>query len=1369
MHRILLCLPLLLCPAAASAQLSEMAAPKPPRAVDLPDGFAQQVVADGLTGATGLAVLPDGRILVTEQTGTLRVVRDDRLLPEPALTLTNLDSLWERGLIGVEVDPHFADNGFVYLLYVAADPFPHHRLARFTMAGDRVDPGSETLLLGGDDQRTLGGGVPAGHQGGGVRFGADGMLYAAVGEQTAGSPSQRLDTFQGKVLRVAPDGTIPADNPFFAAADGKYRAIYARGLRNPFALSVGPDDAMWVTDVGGSKWEEINRLVPGGNYGWPRAEGFSADPGLVNPVHAYADGGAKSISAGLWAGPPDARRYYFADYMQNWVRFVEPGVLETAGPFAANLTGPVALAEEAEGALLILCRNAWVKDGGFRPNTGVVHRVFDPAATARPAPRITRHAADLTVADGDAATFTVAADGENLSHRWERDGEELRGAAGPTLGLPRVTVADDGAAFRCVVGGGADVDEAGGGRTLVAGRTARLRVEPYRGSAKEFAGPRFDAPADGLYRFTLASPASGSDTGAKLLVAGKEVASLGPFGGRTADGAVALRAGPHPVLFVGADATVAATGPDGAAVSFAVAPVDADAVGPTGRPVNLTAHVPADPADLPPRLSQLGLFADLSTLEPAAGVVPYSVASPLWSDGAAKRRWVVLPGESAVGFDPAEPWSFPAGTVFVKHFEVGTPPRRLETRVMRADGDGSGWGATYRWGDDPAEAALVPAAGSTETVNFSADGRASSLPWTYPSRTDCLRCHTANAGFTLGVVARQLHGPLDHASPGDFFADAAGGGRRQLDRWRDAGLFDVPPSDAALAAAPRLADPHDASADLGRRARSYLDANCAMCHRPGGARGAFDLRATTPPAESGLIGATPYSADLGVEGAAAVVPGVPTKSTVSLRMHRRGGPFAMPPLATAVPDAAALAVVDAWIKSLAVPHLSVPPGDEGRGARDEGDDERSRRSPEIEDVASTPVRRPSSPAGKFFAVHEYTPGPENPKPNDRFRVNSPEASLHPEHGGRSEVRGNGMLQIDFPHDPRTLAGVRLAVDLWAGHPGTTNRRVTLNGRSTYPLPGPPGGRCGHAHPVLDLKRTDVVNGWNSVQFACDDGDSFWGHFIVDRAALLAELPPGHDVLRDAGLTDFRVRSIMAGFRGKPEMLLLLSEIPAGFRDRVESVTYTARYRGYDEDGSGDGSAVEDGWHGFVKDGEPVGAVGTAAVAPFAVEWDRSMLPARADVAVRATVRFSPRAPDAPPFVYVSPDLPAPPVREREDATVTIHPAADMPEPFWSRADEPESCTVTLPDDFDPAAVERAELHVVIWDGGSGSTKHPVTLNGTPLPVVGGGNHDTLYRVVALDPAALRPGANEFTVRADTTHHGIEVLSPGPAIVVRTRR
>ena len=255
--------------------------------IALPPGFVRETVAEGITGATALAVAPDGRVFVCEQVGRLRIVDGGRLLPEPFATL-EVDDHWERGLLGVTLDPDFAHNGFVYTVSVAPSPYPHHRISRFKADGNRAESGREVILFEGDDQSTLGGNVPAGHQGGAIHFGRDGKLYVALGEQTAGAPSQRLDSLLGKILRLNPDGSIPEDNPLLDRSEGKYRAIWAYGCRNVFTFAVQPGTGLiLLNDVGGEA-EEINVGRPGANYGWPIVEHGPTDrTGVVGPIHWY--------------------------------------------------------------------------------------------------------------------------------------------------------------------------------------------------------------------------------------------------------------------------------------------------------------------------------------------------------------------------------------------------------------------------------------------------------------------------------------------------------------------------------------------------------------------------------------------------------------------------------------------------------------------------------------------------------------------------------------------------------------------------------------------------------------------------------------------------------------------------------------------------------------------------------------------------------------------------------------------------------------------------------------------------------------------------------------------------------------------------
>src|SRR5262249_25052640 len=183
------------------------------------------------------------------------------------------------------------------------------------------------------------------------------------------------------------------------------------------------------------------------------------------------------------------------------------------------------------------------------------------------------------------------------------------------------------------------------------------------------------------------------------------------------------------------------------------------------------------------------------------------------------------------------------------------------------------------------------------------------VKWSYPSRSDCLACHTTAAGFVLGVNTRQLNGP--------FTDPATGVTENQLRAWGPRGVVAAAADGGGGARSPPpVAARGPVWPPAQRRGRSYRDANCAQCHRPGGARGEFDARFDTPPGRQKLIGGALIAADLGVPGAKVVVPGSPEKSMLYLRMNRRQDVFNMPPLATNLVDPDAVAAVAEWIKSL---------------------------------------------------------------------------------------------------------------------------------------------------------------------------------------------------------------------------------------------------------------------------------------------------------------------------------------------------------------------------------------------------------------------------------------------------------------------
>lgn len=340
-----------------------------------------------------------------------------------------------------------------------------------------------------------------------------------------------------------------------------------------------------------------------------------------------------------------------------------------------------------------------------------------------------------------------------------------------------------------------------------------------------------------------------------------------------------------------------------------------------GRPSKIYKLVPAAEIDrkmnitfaAPERLSWMEAFTDLDELTPLPGCIPYEVNSPLWSDGAVKRRWIAVPSGEKIKYSPTGEWSFPDGTVFIKHFdlvidEVTGEKQRLETRFLVRQANGGVYGVTYRWRDDKPEADLV-ANPQTDRIRIkTADGERTQN-WYFPSPLDCLVCHTPNAGDVLGVKTRQLNGPYNYSESG--VTD------NQLRTWNHLGMLDPPLDEAALAKLPALVRVNDRSAPLEHRVRSYLDANCAQCHRPNGAAGYFDARFDTPLADQGLIDGRLVK-PMDIADARVVCPGDVSRSVLYQRVHMTGE-LQMPPLARNVLDQDALDVLAEWIKGLA-PH-----------------------------------------------------------------------------------------------------------------------------------------------------------------------------------------------------------------------------------------------------------------------------------------------------------------------------------------------------------------------------------------------------------------------------------------------------------------
>ena len=281
-------------------------------------GFIDTPLVAGLEQPTAIAFLPDGTFLVTEKGGALKHVAGattTTLITIPVCTV------WETGLLGIALDPDFGTNGWVYLY--RTKPLngcgPHeNQVVRVTLAPDgTIDPASLVELLGGINSFLA-------HNGGVVRVGPDGKLYVGVGDSGTSARAQDPGLLEGKVLRLERDGSVPPDNPF-VRQPGVRGEVFALGLRNPFRFDFDPlSGRLWAGDVGLSTMEEIDIIVAGGNYAWPRCEGTEPpgchQPGDVPPIFAYGRTEPTSLGTaiigGTFAGDalaPFTGHYVFTD------------------------------------------------------------------------------------------------------------------------------------------------------------------------------------------------------------------------------------------------------------------------------------------------------------------------------------------------------------------------------------------------------------------------------------------------------------------------------------------------------------------------------------------------------------------------------------------------------------------------------------------------------------------------------------------------------------------------------------------------------------------------------------------------------------------------------------------------------------------------------------------------------------------------------------------------------------------------------------------------------------------------------------------------------------------------------------------------
>lgn len=247
---------------------------------------AVQVLSDHLEIPWALAFLPDGRILLTERPGRLRLIEArGELRSQPVATLNQVKPIGEGGLLGLAIHPNFLSNQLIYLYYTYSNTGSDtlNRVARFKFADDQLT-----------DEKIIVDGIPgaANHNGGRIKFDPGGLLYITTGDAQEPSRAQDKNSLAGKILRVTDEGKPAPDNPFGSL-------IYSYGHRNPQGLAWDKENRLWAVEHGRSGvlsgLDELNLIEAGKNYGWPTIQGDESQVGLEKPkLHSGADTWAPS-------------------------------------------------------------------------------------------------------------------------------------------------------------------------------------------------------------------------------------------------------------------------------------------------------------------------------------------------------------------------------------------------------------------------------------------------------------------------------------------------------------------------------------------------------------------------------------------------------------------------------------------------------------------------------------------------------------------------------------------------------------------------------------------------------------------------------------------------------------------------------------------------------------------------------------------------------------------------------------------------------------------------------------------------------------------------------------------------------------------
>lgn len=892
--------------------------------------FQRVTVATGLDLSTAFEISKDGRIFIVSKCGKFYGWKlSGPANTNPTSIVPNVRCEFEDGLLSIAIDPNFTTNGYVYLQYTS--PGSKTRVSRFVVKADNsLDTASEKIVL-----EWITGREASGHMGGSLKFDKNGNLLVSTGDNSAATgyfaafpqeTSANTNDLRGKVLRITPtaDGkyTIPAGNLF--PQDSTHRGeIYAMGFRNPYRLNIDPlTNYYYLGDIGPDSnaasaegpmgMDELNELKEPGNYGWPYVVGFNqpyAGYDAVNNTNNYpTNTGAKVLppaKPAIWTimhratmvGPV----YRINDAIKN--DFKLPAYFDGRlmyWDFNSSKFFTIKVSDQTRPAVP---EDLPLNTAGFQ---GANDLVFDPSTHS------------MYVLQWGSGCCDHAPSNNGALYRFDFVGDLDNG--------PNIAIGAKVVSVTSTAGGnnaegmfdGQDGDSAAKTRWESAesdpqGFVIDLRTSTDIASIKIKWEPAYST------QYTIEGSATANGPWDVLV---NEKAGTGGADLKMINTTTKYQY----IRFTG---TKRVGGYGHSIYEFEVYAGKNVVEEPLTEFAYLKMPKTLDAAftGVPKLLSQTGAFTSVTNANfvPAPNLIPFAPISQLWSDRAEKSRWISIPKSKKINWSAKENWTYPQGTVAVKHFalpvDAKTPAtlKPLETRLIVTKADGKVYGVTYKWRADGSDAELLTAGATQDFTITNADNTTKVQTWTYPSPADCLSCHNAESSQILGLSTRQINSNYTYA--GNVTEN-------QLVHFNNLGLFTPALTNSQVGTYDKLAALGDTTATMEKRVKSYLDSNCAHCHGTGNGGSQWDARFNTSLSQMKVVdvlttGIREYSKDYGITNAKVVAAGKAAESILYIRDKSINPADRMPPIGRALEHTEYITLLNEWIASLGT--IVVPP------------------------------------------------------------------------------------------------------------------------------------------------------------------------------------------------------------------------------------------------------------------------------------------------------------------------------------------------------------------------------------------------------------------------------------------------------------